>query len=250
MRRLTVPGAVAIAVVLAVVLTASPAGAHTVLEPATAAPGSVIELTLVLADEEPDGGTELVEVQFPEPLTVVALPEVPGWTATLVDGEVGGPAAGVAWSGGPAPDDLRLPITVGPLPTEPGRLQFPTVQTYDNGVIASWIQDWPEGAPEPDNPAPVLDLVVGGPGSIPPSTTTSTTTTTEGPTTTAAEEDDEEAAPQQADDGDDDSDSSALPLVIGVLVVLGIAAGTYAVARSRRASGSSGDSGGGDSGGD
>ena len=236
-RRLTLPLAAAAIAVLGVVLMASPAGAHTRWEPETAAPGSVVELTLVAADEEDAGDTVRVEMQFPQPITVAALPEVPGWTATLVDGEVGGAATGVTWEGGPTAGDLRLPITLGPLPAEPGRLQFPTVQTYSNGVEAPWIQDWPQGAPEPDNPSPVLDVVPGGPGSIPPSTTTTaapTTTTTEAPTTTAEDEGEDAAPPAQEEDDSDDGGGSALPIIIVVLVVLALAGGAYLGARSRR----------------
>src|SRR5262245_32821356 len=152
------------------------ADAHNEFEPATAAPGSVVDLQLFVEDEAPDAGTTKVALQFPEPITVVALPDVEGFTATVEGGELGGaPATGVTWEGGPAADDLELPITLGPLPGEPGRLQFKSVQTYDNGDEEAWIADWPEGAPEPDHPGPVLDLVAGGPGSVPPSTAATTT---------------------------------------------------------------------------
>ncbi|MGH9117499.1 MAG: exodeoxyribonuclease VII large subunit [Acidimicrobiales bacterium] len=129
---------------------------------------------------------------------------MPGWSATLVGGALGGPATGVTWVGGPAPDDLRLPITLGPLPNEAGRLQFKAVQTHDNGEVHSWIEDWPAGAPEPASPGPVLDLVAGGPGSIPPTTApTTTTTTTTAPTTTT------EAAETAAGPTDDAAPTAA-----------------------------------------
>jgi uncharacterized protein YcnI len=230
-RRLLVPVA-ACAAASALGAMAAPAAAHSEWEPATAAPGSVVELTLFLEDEQPSAGTNRVDLQFPEPIVVVALPEVPGWTATLVDGEVGGPASGVTWTGGPAPDDLHLPITLGPLPAEPGRLQFRAVQTYDNGAVDNWIEDWPEGAPEPDNPGPVLDLVPGGPGSIPATTTTASTTTTTTLATTTTEAQEEAAAEDEEDDGD----SIVLPVVIAVVVVLAAAGGAFAVIRARRSS--------------
>jgi uncharacterized protein YcnI len=150
MRQVIASGVAAAA---ALVLVAAPAAAHNQWEPETAAPGSVVDLTLLVGDEQPDAGTTMVELRFPAPITVAALPAVPGWTATPVDGEVGGPASGVTWAGGPAPGDVELPIRLGPLPNEPGRLQFKTVQTYDNGAVARWIDDWPEGGPEPVDPA-------------------------------------------------------------------------------------------------
>jgi Domain of unkown function (DUF1775) len=216
----------------ALVLAAAPAAAHNSWDPATAAPGSVVDLTLLVGDEEADAGTTMVELRFPAPIIVAALPAVPGWTATPVDGEVGGPAMGVTWTGAPAPGDLDLPIRLGPLPNEPGRLQFKTVQTYDNGAVHRWIDDWPEGAPEPPAPGPVLDLVPGGPGSIPattvPSTTTASTTTTTATATTAGSD---QVASQ---DTDDDSDSNVVPVVVAAVVTLAAAGGAFTFVRSRR----------------
>jgi hypothetical protein len=196
----------------------------------------VVDLSLFVEDEQPDAGTTTVELFFPAPITVAALLAVPGWTATPMDGQVGGLASGVTWAGGPAPGDLELPIRLGPLPNEPGRLQFKTVQTYDNGQVDRWIDEWPEGAAEPPAPGPVLDLVPGGPGSIPattasPTTTTASTTTTTAPTTTT------EADQAAAENTDDDSDSNVLPWVVAAVVVLAIAAGAFAFLRSRSSPG-------------
>ena len=229
MRRVIASGVAAAA---ALVVAAAPAAAHNEWEPSTAAPGSVVDLTLFVAGEQPDAGTTTVELFFPAPITIAAVPAVPGWTATLMDGQVGGPASGVTWTGGPTPGDVELPIRLGPLPSEPGRLQFKTVQTYDNGAVDRWIDEWPEGAPEPPAPGPVLDLVPGGPGSIPattaaPSTTAATTTTTAASTTTT--EADQAAA-------DDDSDGNAVPWVIAAVVILAVAGGGFAYLRSRRSS--------------
>lgn len=236
MRRALVSGAVgALVFVSVLVLGVGRAGAHNEFEPATAAPGSVVELTLFVEDEAPDAGTTKVQLQFPEAITVVALPEVPGFTTTVQGGALGAPATGVTWEGGPAADSLELPITLGPLPGDPGRLQFKSIQTYDDGEEEAWIADWPEGAPEPDHPGPVLDLVAGGPGSIPPTTAAPTTTeapaTTEAPTTTAAPADDEAASSSSSDD--DDGGSSAVPIVIGVIVLLAVIAGGAWYLRSR-----------------
>ena len=135
---------------------------------------------------------------------------------------MGGPATGVTWEGGPNPDDVMLPITLGPLPDQPGRLQFKVVQTYDNGTVDRWIDDWPEGAEEPLNPGPVLGLVPGAAGTIPattapPTTAAPTTTTT---AATAAPED--EAA---AEDSDDDSGTNPAVWLIPVAIVVAAAAG-------------------------
>jgi uncharacterized protein YcnI len=214
----------------AVVLVAAPALAHNEFEPAEAAPGSIIALKLFVEDEQPSAGTTKVELQFPQPLTVVELPTVPGWTATPVGGTVGGTATGVTWTGGPAPDDLELPLTLGPLPAEAGRLQFKAVQTYDNGEVERWIDEWAQGAPEPEHPGPVLDLKAGAPGTIPPSTTTTSSTTSTTLATTTTEADSAAAAKD-----DEDDDSNALPLVLlGVVGLAGAGAAAYVLVKRRR----------------
>jgi len=229
MRRVVASGVAAVA---ALVLAVTPAAAHNEWDPETAAPGSVVDLTLFVEDEQPDAGTTTVELFFPAPITVAALPAVPGWTATPMDGELGGPASGVTWAGGPTPGDVELPIRLGPLPNEPGRLQFKAVQTYDNGEVDRWIDDWPEGAPEPPAPGPVLDLVAGGPGSIP--ATTASLTTTIASTTTTATASTTTDADQTAAGDTDDSDSNVVPIVVAAAVILAVAGGVFAFVRSRR----------------
>jgi uncharacterized protein YcnI len=216
----------------ALVIAAAPASAHNEWEPESAAPGSIASLTLKVEDEQPDAGTNKVELFFPQPITITELPAVTGWTAAPMEGSVGQEASGVTWQGGPAADDLDLPIRLGPLPDQPGRLQFKVVQTYDNGVVDRWIDEWPEGAPEPEHPGPVLDLVPGAAGEIPattaaPTTTTApTTTATTTPVTTAG------ASENAASDSDDDGGVPAAVWIIGGLVVLAlIAAGVYALMR-------------------
>lgn len=230
MRRVTAAGMTA---AVALVLASAPAAAHNEWEPNTAAPGSVVDLTLFVEDEQPSAGTTKVELFFPAPITVAALPAVPGWTATPMDGQLGGPASGVTWTGGPAPGDLDLPIRLGPLPGEPGRLQFKTVQTYDNGEVDRWIDAWPAGAPEPPAPGPVLDLVSGGPGSI-PATTASPTTTAASTTTTTASSTTTEVEQAAAEDTGDGSGGSVVPWVVAAVVVLAVAAGLVVFLRARR----------------
>lgn len=177
----------------------SPAFAHNEFDPAEAAPGTIIDLTLVVENESTTAGIVGVEVRFPAPLTLVALPPANGWTAQPVDGAVGSPSIGIKWTrpSGPRREDPRLPFTVGPLPDTAGQLQFKVVQTYDDGRIDRWIEEWPEGAPEPKNPGPVLRVVAGAAGTVPTTSTSSAATSTQppavpaptssnaGPTTTA-----------------------------------------------------------------
>jgi uncharacterized protein YcnI len=146
--------------------------AHSGLEPDEVAPGSIVALDLVLANESDTAGTTMVELRFPQPLVIVDLPTTGCWTAEPVEGAIGAEAIGVSWtrpSADPS-DDPVLPLTIGPLPDTEGRLQFKVVQTYSDGHEDAWIDDWPEGQPEPPNPGPILNLVAGAPGTIPAST--------------------------------------------------------------------------------
>jgi Domain of unkown function (DUF1775) len=53
---------------------------------------------------------------------------------------------------------LNFPVSAGPFPEDADRLVFKAVQTYSNGEVVRWIQDAPEGRPEPERPAPILTL--------------------------------------------------------------------------------------------
>ena len=167
--------------------------AHSEFDLKEVAPGSIVALVLTVENESQTAGTTQVELRFPQPLVIVELPAVDGWTATAVDGTVGAEAIGVLWvrpSASPG-EDPSLPLTIGPLPTSEGRMQFKVLQTYGDGTEDAWISDWPVGEPEPDKPGPVLDLVAGAPGTIPESTTTTpaaiadTTPTTQAPVASA-----------------------------------------------------------------
>jgi uncharacterized protein YcnI len=155
----------------AVVLVAIPSvvAAHSELDPDEVAPGSIVALHLVLENESDTAGTTMVELRFPESLVIVDLPPTGCWSAAAVEGAIGAEAIGVVWtrpSADPS-DDPVLPLTIGPLPDMEGRLQFKVVQTYSDGHEDAWIDDWPEGQPEPPNPGPILNLVAGAPGTVP-----------------------------------------------------------------------------------
>jgi hypothetical protein len=225
------------AVVAGVLLVPASAFAHTELEPGEAGPGTVIDLTLRLANEQPSPTTN-VQLLFPEgqPLTVVAAPAVGTWTATVDGGTAGGaPATGITWSRSPDTpiDDPSLPFTVGPLPTSEGPLQFKVLQTYANGVVDRWIEETTPGGPEPAMPGPVLELVAGGPGIVPPTTATSAAVTTTLPPTTTTTTGD---ATDDDGEGEEGDDSNTVPIAIavaaGVLVLGG--GGYYLWRRSRR----------------
>ena len=238
MRKYTVVVAV---VLLAVLGQVAPASAHSEFEPSTAAPGSVITLTLNLENEQSDAGTTRVDLRFPEgqTLQVTELPAADGWTAATEGGNaVPGPATGVVWTRSATsanPDENpELPVRLGPLPASAGRLQFKVLQTYGNGEVDRWIEDWPSGAPEPDRPGPVLDLVAGGPGEVPPTSAGSSTTVTTSASTDAASSTSTTSA--STTDGADDDEGGGVPVVLVVIAAVLVIGGAAAalVARRRR----------------
>jgi uncharacterized protein len=210
-----------------VAASAGVAAAHTGWKPDAAAPGSIASLSLSVAAENDDAGTLKVELYFPEgvDLTTVEPTAPPGWT--VATRPPGGTGANVTWSrpSGPAGESPQLPIRLGTLPSTPGQVQFKVIQTYADGTVARWIGDWPAGAPEPENPGPVLKLEPGAAGELPPSTTasSSSTSTSRAATTTTT-------APAKS--GDDDSDSSGL--IIGAVALFLVAVGVTATIVLRR----------------
>jgi periplasmic copper chaperone A len=169
LRRLLLAPVVA---VVALLVTASPAGAHVELDPAEAAAGSTLTLTFSFHHGKDGTATTALEVLLPEGAELVDLPAVPGWTATS------DPAAGtITWSGGSVADgtEAAFPAVVT-LPTQPGEVLFKTVQTTEAGELAWISQD--EGEGEDVQPAPRLVLTPGQASSTTsadPSTTTRAT---------------------------------------------------------------------------
>jgi hypothetical protein len=204
---------------LALVAIAAPAWAHVAFDPDEAAPGTIVSLTLRAAHEREGIGMTRVELFFPEDveIPVVETPQVPGWTTTAAAPIDATAPAQLTWEGGPALDTVELPLTIGPLPDAPGRLQFKVLQTYANGDVDRWISEWPLGAPEPDQPGPVLDLVEGAPGTVPP--TSDPTTPTSPPETPTSAPPTTATAP--AGDDEEGDGVAVLPIALGVIVVGG-----------------------------
>jgi uncharacterized protein YcnI len=214
-------------VVAGILGLAAPVFAHVEFQPATADAGSTGSFTLFVEDEEPTAGTSQVRLAFPSDvqITLVELPAVPGWTATVSGGSVGGPVSEITWEGGPEPGDVTFPLTLGPLPPEAVRLQFKVIQTYDDGTEAAWIDDWPAGEAEPPTPGAVIDIV----GSAPTNSSSTTSTTSSVTSTTEPSPSNESAS--ATEDSDDSSPAGWIVLAIAAIVVVG--GGAYFIVRSR-----------------
>lgn len=158
----------------AVVLCALPAFAHVTVDPESVPQGtSDVTLTFRVPSEETNANTTQVDIQFPtdHPIAVVDPADANGWTAkvttkhlatpiTTDDGTITDVASEISWTGGTiAPGDFaEFKVLAQGIPTGVDVLKFPTVQTYSDGTVVSWIQDSTPGGAEPDNPTPELAL--------------------------------------------------------------------------------------------
>ncbi len=236
--------------VAAAIVLAAPASAHVVVSAQDASPGSFTVVSIRVPNEEDDASTVQVKVQLPvdHPLAFVSVRSKPGWKAKIVrkklatpiqteHGDVSDVVGEVTWSGGSiAPGEFdEFQLQVGPLPKGVSSLTFKTIQTYRNAAgktsETAWIQESVAGQPEPEHPAPVLQLVTS------PTTPThgdaSAPTVTQNAGTPVAKHDSDDT-----DDNDADSDDNAALLVVATAFgVGGLAVGLVAlllVVRSRK----------------
>jgi uncharacterized protein YcnI len=215
-----------------VLLLAAPASAHVTVNPSEASKGSFTKVTFRVPNEKDDANTTSVEVNMPEDATIanVSVKPVPGWTANVEtrtleepiqgdDGEVTEVVDKVTWSGGTvAPDEFQeFDVSLGPLPEDLDQIEFPAIQTYDDGDEVRWIEEPGADGEEPEHPVPTLTLVAA----------------------TGDDEGGNEAAVTTSSASEDDDDSSnTLAIVALVVGGLGVILGGFALVRSRSASSS------------
>jgi uncharacterized protein YcnI len=202
---------------------ATAASAHVVLDPDQAEAGSETILHFQVPNESDTASTVKVEIAMPQGVilpSVLAEP-VAGWDVSVQttpletpietdDGTVTEAVSVVTFEGGEIkPGEFQLfNLAVGPLPDAGGTtLLFPTVQTYSDGQEVRWVDVTQAGQPEPEHPAPHLDLV----------------------SATSADD--------SATSSGGNSDSTAKTLgIIGIVVGgVGVVLGGIALARSRKA---------------
>jgi uncharacterized protein YcnI len=163
----------------AVLLLAGPASAHVTVGADDAHQGAADSvLTFRVPNEQDGASTVKVTIAFPKatPLASVKPGPKPGWTIATTTGKFATPittddgtltegVSQVVWTasspaaGIPAGQFDSFQVLVGPLPAKATTLSFPTVQTYSNGKVTSWIEPVTDPAHEPDNPAPTLHLL-------------------------------------------------------------------------------------------
>lgn len=217
---------------------AAPAAAHVTVNPREAEQGGYARLAFRVPTESDTASTTKVEVVLPvdAPIASVSTMPVPGWTVALERGAPAKPVTvhgarltevvtRITWTATPAaavkPGQFQeFPVSLGPLP-EVDRLVFKALQTYSDGSVVRWIEEPAADGPEPESPAPVLNLVKA----------------TEEPAGGSVAGAAVKSGTGGADDGSDGGSGVALALAIAALTVAlaGAALAGLAFARTRRA---------------
>lgn len=159
-----------------VLLGVTSASAHVTVSSPDAQAGGFGKLVFRVPSESESAKTESVTVALPAetPFRFVSTKAMPGWTVqadtekldepvTAEGFEITEAVTEVTWTAEQgnelAPHEFaEFELSVGPFPESVETLTLPTVQRYSDGEVAAWDQPTPENGPEPDNPAPVLDL--------------------------------------------------------------------------------------------
>ena len=166
------------------------AAAHIETNPPAVQAGTQATVGFVVEHGCGESNTTGMDIKLPAGITD-ATASKPGWTVTVADGVV-------RFSGGDLDHDTEDTFDISfTAPTTTGFVSFPTVQICGD-TEQPWLDETVEGQPEPEHPAPRLEITQGPPTSdeltIPVDTdddaeTTTTaaavTTTTQASTTTA-----------------------------------------------------------------
>lgn len=164
---------------IAAALGTGTAAAHVSADPEEAEKGGTAQFAFRVPNERDDASTVRVKVSLPEdqPLSSVRTAPVPGWHAELEEVRLPEPVevAGsqvteavrsITWTAnegaGIRPDQFQeFRVSLGTLPTDTDQLVLPTAQAYDSGEVVNWDTPQEEGGPEPEHPAPALQLTEG-----------------------------------------------------------------------------------------
>lgn len=159
-----------------VVVSALPAVAHVTVSSPDAAPGGFGKLVFRVPTESDTASTTKLQVTLPvdNPFAFVSTRPLPGWTVTTVEHKLDKPVraegftltkavSSVTWTAAPGhgigPGEFEeFELSVGPFPEGVSAVSLPTVQTYSDGAVVGWNQATEAGKPEPEHPAPTLDL--------------------------------------------------------------------------------------------
>jgi periplasmic copper chaperone A len=172
-RRTVTTGATAAGAVL---LASVPATAHVDVSSPDAASGDYGKLVFRVPNESESAATTKLRVELPRrtPFSSVSTKPVPGWSVEATTSKLPKPVTvdgatitravtSVTWTAEPGsalpPGQFQeFELSVGTFPNGVETLAFPATQTYSDGEVVAWSQPTTKGEPEPEHPAPVLEL--------------------------------------------------------------------------------------------
>ncbi|MFI6549453.1 YcnI family protein [Streptomyces prunicolor] len=240
LRRAGTVAALATAGVLA---AAGAASAHVTVHPESYAKGATDGvITFRVPNEEDKASTAKVQVYLPtdHPVLGVLVSPQDGWSAKVTstklktpiktdDGTITDAVSEITWTGGKigAGHYEDFNVAFGQLPDGTDQLAFKALQTYSDGNVVRWIEET-TGGEEPENPAPVLKLTAKGADA-------EGSTSTSAASTTATKTSDKSAGSSKSTASDSDSTARGLGTAGLIVGVLGLAAGAFALVRSRSA---------------
>jgi uncharacterized protein YcnI len=163
-------------VIVALTASVGVAAAHVSVSSQDAAPGGFGKFTFRVPNESDTASTVAIRIQIPEDAAMASLrtEPMPGWTVTTTTADLPEPVKNddgqeitsyvsvvefrAGNGGGIGPGEFQeFALSGGPLP-DAKQIVFPVVQSYSDGSEAAWIEPTVEGQPEPELPAPVLEL--------------------------------------------------------------------------------------------
>jgi uncharacterized protein YcnI len=174
-RQAAKPTAGALLALLMLLALANPAMAHVEVSADKPQAGATdVTVTFTAEAESNSAGVSGLQIVLPagiSPAEVALVSGPPGWSLQpLPDGfQVTGPGLAVG-------QDVRLQVRLAQLPTTSDMLTFKTLQSYTDGRVDRWIDLPTSSVPNPDMPAPVLQIS----GAV--ATTSPGAATTAGPT--------------------------------------------------------------------
>jgi periplasmic copper chaperone A len=166
---------------LAAIGFAAPALAHVQVSGTDATQGGYGVATFRVPSESDTASTTELRVTLPDDTPILSASVQPkaGWTATVTKKDLATPqkdddgnivnqyVSVVDWKADnpqaaiPPNQFDEFNLSVGPLP-KAASVSFPAVQSYSDGSTVNWNERAAEGQPEPEHPAPVLALALGG----------------------------------------------------------------------------------------
>lgn len=219
--------------------SALPALAHVGVSSPDAVPGGFGKLVFRVPTESDTASTTTLQVTLPRhtPFAFVSSRPVPGWRVATTERRLDSPlktegftltkvVSTVTWTArkgaGIKPGQFdEFELSVGPFPTSSSALAMPATQTYSDGNVVTWDEPSAKGQPEPEHPAPTLELAAAS----------STSTTVESA-------DSENADVKQASAPAADSSDNVGRWLGGAGLVIAMLALVLALARGRRPAGS------------